>query len=82
MDLREKEQKKRQKTAAEAAAVIAAAGLSSRMGALKQTMKLGEYGFTERIVRSFFSAPQTFLCFGRRQYAVFLMCRCLKTGGR
>ena len=26
------------------------------MGALKQTMKLGEYGFTERIVRSFLGA--------------------------
>ena len=56
MDLREKEQKERQKTAAETAAVIAAAGLSSRMGALKQTMKLGEYGFAEHIVRSFLAA--------------------------
>lgn len=55
MDLQEKE-RKRMDAAEETAAVIAAAGLSSRMGALKQTMKLGEYGFTERIVRSFLEA--------------------------
>ena len=55
MDLQEKE-RKRMDAAEETAAVIAAAGLSSRMGALKQTMKLGEYGFTERIVRSFLGA--------------------------
>ena len=55
MDLQEKE-RKRMDAAEKTAAVIAAAGLSSRMGALKQTMKLGEYGFTERIVRSFLGA--------------------------
>ena len=55
MDLQEKE-RKRMDAAEKTAAVIAAAGLSSRLGALKQTMKLGEYGFTERIVRSFLGA--------------------------
>ena len=38
------------------AAVIAAAGLSSRMGDFKQLMKLGDYGFAERIVRTFQAA--------------------------
>ena len=40
----------------DASAVIAAAGLSSRMGEFKQLLKLGEYGFTERIVRAFRTA--------------------------
>ena len=55
MDLQVNE-RKRMEAEKETAAVIAAAGFSSRMGTLKQTMKLGEYGFTERIVRSFLEA--------------------------
>ena len=43
----------------DAAAVVAAAGLSSRMGSFKQLLKLGEYGFTEHIVRTFLAAGVT-----------------------
>lgn len=38
------------------AAVITAAGLSSRMGDFKPLLKLGEYSFSERLVRTFLSA--------------------------
>lgn len=37
------------------AAVITAAGLSSRMGDFKPLLKLGEYSFAERMVRTFLS---------------------------